>query len=325
MSRLAKYLVVPLAIGCALAHSNVLQAATYPDRPIRIIVPYVAGGGTDAVARIIGQKLNEVFGRSVFIDNRPGGATIIGSELAAKASPDGYTLLLGSTSQAVNVSLYSKMPYDPVKDLAPITLIGTSSYLLVIHPSLPVTSARQLIALAKSKPGQLTYASAGIASAPHLAGELFKSLAGIDMVHIPYKGGSQAITDVIGGQVTMYFSSLASGFLQVKAGRLRVLGVTSAKRIAVVPDVPTIAEAVLPGYEFSNWFALLAPGATPQEIVARLNAEVVKVLGLPDVKERLADASVEIVGSSPQELGAFIKAEIAKNAKLVRSARIRAE
>jgi tripartite-type tricarboxylate transporter receptor subunit TctC len=299
------------------------NAQTYPVRQIRIMVPYAAGGAVDSVARIVAQRLSDLLGSTVAVDNRAGGATNIGSDLVAKAAPDGYTLLAASASQAVNVTLYRKMPYDLRTDLTGITLIGTSPELLVIHPSLPVKTVKDLIALARANPGGLTYASAGVASAGHISGELFKSMAKVDIVHVPYKGGVQPTTDLIGGQVTMFFSSLPTGIPHVKSGRLRALGVSSAKRFAATPEFPTIAEAGLPGYELVNWYALLAPSATPQDIIARLNAAAVKALAIPEVKERLTVEGVEVVGGTPQELNAFILKEIDKNANLIRIANIR--
>jgi tripartite-type tricarboxylate transporter receptor subunit TctC len=319
MSKLRMAFVAALT---ATAVSPVI-AQNYPARPVRVIVPYAAGGAVDSVARIVGQKLGDALGGTVIVDNRAGGATNIGSELVAKAAPDGYTLLAASASQAVNVTLYAKMPYDLRTELTGVAMIGISPQLLVVHPSLPVKSVKDLIALARAKPGGLTYASAGIASANHISGELFKSMAKVDIVHVPYKGGSQAITELIGGQVTMYFSSLPTAIPHVKSGRLRALGVTSAKRFGAVSEFPTIAEAGVPGYELVNWYAFLAPSATPRDIIARLNAAAAKVLAMVDVRERLTVEGVEVTAGTPQELNAFIVREIDKNANLIRSARIR--
>ncbi len=311
------------AMAIGLAASALAQ--NYPSRPIRIVVPYLAGGGVDTAARVVGQKLGEAFGQSVIVENKPGGATNIGSDFVAKSPPDGYTLLLANSSQVANVSIYSKMPYDLRKGLGPVTLIGTTPVLLVVHPSLPVRSAKDLIALAKAKPGQLTYASAGFGSPTHIAPELFKWMAGIDMLHIPYKGGSQVVTDLVGGQITLYFSAMSTGLPLVKSGRLRALGVTSPTRFPAVPDIPTIAESGLPGYELVGWFALLLPRATPDDIVARLNAAAVKVLGVPEMKQRLLNEGIEVVANSPHDLDAFIDKELVKYEKLVRAANIRPE
>jgi tripartite-type tricarboxylate transporter receptor subunit TctC len=316
-------------VACAAANALPLQCAetAYPSRPIRIVVPYLAGGGVDTAARVVGQKMGEALGQSVLIENKPGAATNIGSDHVAKSQPDGYTLLLANSSQVANVSIYgSKMPYDFRKELGPVTLIGTTPLLLVVHPSLPVRTAKDLIALAKSRPGQLTYASAGIGSPTHIAPELFKWMAGLDMLHVPYKGGSQVVTDVIGGQITMYFAAMSTGLPLVKAGRLRALGVTGPKPFpAAAPGVPAIAETGLPGYELVGFFAILCPSGTPQDVVAKLNAAAVKVLSVPEMKARLVTEGIEAVGSSPQELDAFLRKELAKHEKLVRAANIRPE
>jgi tripartite-type tricarboxylate transporter receptor subunit TctC len=299
----------------------------YPNRAIRIVVPYLAGGGVDTAARLVGQKLAEVIQQPVVIENKPGGATNIGSDFVAKAAPDGYTLLLSNSSQVANVSLYGKaMPYDLLRDLASVTMIGITPILLVVHPSLPVRTARDLIALAKAKPGALTFASAGIGSPTHIAPELFRWMAGIDMLHIPYKGGSQAIADLVGGQVSCYFAAMSTGLPLAKSGRLRAVGVTSPKRFAaVIPDVPTIAESGLPGYELVGWFGLLLPSATPPEVVARLNTALLQALRLPGMNERLLTEGIEAVGSSPQAFDAFTRREVAKYEKLVRAANIKPE
>ena len=297
----------------------------YPAKPVRIVVPYLAGGAADAVARQVGQKISEAFGQTVLVDNRAGGAANIGSDYVAKSPPDGYTLLMGSPANVVNVSLFVKLPYDILKDLAPIVLMGTSANILVVHPSLPVKSVAELIAFAKTRPGQLTYASSGNASSNHLSGELFRSLAHVDLLHVPYKGGGPAITDLLGGQVTMYFSSLPSALPFVRSGKLRALGVTSEKRAAAAPDLPTIEEAGLRGYAFVAWHALLAPAGTPQSVIDKLNGEIVRIVKSPDTRARLESQGVDIVGSTPAELAAFLREEIAKCAKIVKAAGIRIE
>jgi tripartite-type tricarboxylate transporter receptor subunit TctC len=286
-------------------------AQTFPARPIRIICPYVAGGGSDFVARTIAQKLTDTMGQSVVVDNRPGGGTNIGAELVARAAPDGYTIFLGGTPTTVNVTLYKKLPFDVVTDFAPI--------------SLPVRNVKELIALAKSRPGQLTYGSAGIASSNHLSGALFRTMAGVDIVHVPYKGGGAAVTDLLAGNISMYFSTTPSSMPHVRTGRLRALAVTSAKRSEIVPNIPTMAEAALPGFEMSAWHALFAPAATPPAIVKKLADEVVRALRQADVKERLAAQGVDAVGTTPEELAAIIKENIVKYAKLVKAADIRIE
>ena len=300
-------------------------AQSYPTKPIRIVCPYVAGGGSDFVARTIALKLTETIGQSVVVDNRPGGGTNIGADLVAHAPPDGYTIFLGGTPTAVNVTLYKKLPFDVMKDFAPITETTVAPNLLVVHPSLPVRTVKDLIALAKSRPGQLTYGSAGIASSNHLSGALFKMMAGIDIVHVPYKGGGAAVTDLLAGNISMYFSTTPSSMPHVRTGRLRALAVTSAKRSPIVPNIPTMAEAALPGFENSAWHALFAPAGTPPAIVKKIADEVVRALRQPDVKERLAAQGVDAVGTTPEELAAIMKENIAKYAKLVKAADIRIE
>jgi tripartite-type tricarboxylate transporter receptor subunit TctC len=298
---------------------------SYPVRPIRIVCPYVAGGGSDFVARTIALKLTETIGQSVVVDNRPGGGTNIGAELVAHAAPDGYSIFLGGTPTAVNVTLYKKLPFDVLRDFAPITQTTVAPNLLVVHPSLPVRTVKDLIALAKSRPGQLTYGSAGIASSNHLSGALFKTMAAIDIVHVPYKGGGAAVTDLLAGNISMYFSTTPSSMPHVRTGRLRALAVTSAKRSPIVPNIPTMAEAALPGFEMSAWHALFAPAGTPPAIVKKLADEVVRALRQPDVKERLGAQGVDAVGTTPEELAAIMKENIAKYAKLVKAADIRIE
>jgi tripartite-type tricarboxylate transporter receptor subunit TctC len=314
-----------ISIALAALSLNAALAQNFPDRPIRIVVPYLAGGGVDTAARLVGQRLGQNVGQPVVVDNRPGAATNIGSDLVAKSKPDGYTLLLANSSQVANVSIYPKMPYDLLKDLAPVTLIGITPIVLVVHPSLPVKSAQELIALAKARPGELTYASAGIGSPTHIAPELFKYMAGIKMLHVPYKGGSQAVIDLIAGRVTMYFAATPTAFPLIKAGKLRPLGVTSPRRYPGAPDIPTIAESGIPGYELVGWFALLAPAGTPQDIIAKLHAGTLKALQTPELAKRLAAEGIEPSGASPRELDEFIRKEIVKYRKIVEVAEIRPE
>ena len=297
-----------------------VQAQTYPSKPIRMIVPFPPGGTTDILARAIGAELTKAWGQPVVIENRPGAGGNIGSEAVARSPGDGYTLLMGTVgTHGINPSLYKKMPYDAVKDFAPVTLVALVPNILVVHPSVPAKSVAELIALAKKQPGKLTYASSGNGTSIHLSGALFESLAGVQMVHVPYKGSAPAVTDLLGGQVNMMFDNMPSALPHVKAGKLRALGVTSAKRSPAVPDVPTIAEAGVKGYEASSWFGVLAPATTPKDIVAKLNAEIAKSLGTPEMKEKLSSQGAEPVGNTPEQFGAFIRAEIDKWAKVVKA------
>jgi tripartite-type tricarboxylate transporter receptor subunit TctC len=303
--------------------SGVAYAQAYPTRSIRLVVPYVPGGGVDFVGRLVAQKLADAWGSAVFVENKPGGGTNIGSEFVARSAPDGYTLLVAGVPNSANMALYQKLPYDTVKDFAPVILIDTAPNILAVHPSVPAKSVKELIALAKVKRGALTYASAGIGSSNHLSGELFRTMAGIDIVHIPYKGGGAAITDLLAGQVSMYFGTTPSTLPFVQSGKLRALGVTTAKRTVAAPDLPTIAEAGLPGYEQSAWHGLLAPAGTPDAVVAKLNAEVNRLVRSPDAVERFKVQGFEVIGGSPADFAAFIRQDVAKYAKLVKTAGIR--
>ena len=300
------------------ALAGAVFAQGYPNKTIRMIVPFAAGGPTDVMARTVGQKLTESWGQPVVIDNRGGGGGNIGSDILAKATPDGYTLAMIIVGHAINASLYSKLPYDPVKDFAPVTLAGAATIVLVAHPSVQAKSVKELIALAKSKPGKINWASPGTGTPHHLAGELFKTRTGIDMVHIPYKGAAPAVVDLLGGQVSLAFVSLPAALPHIKAGKLTALGVSSPQRSAVAPDVPTIAESGLTGYELENWYGVLAPAGTPREIVNKLNGEIVKILQTQDVKERLNSQGFEIRTSTPEQFAAYLKSEIVKWAKIVK-------
>lgn len=299
----------------------------YPGRPIKIVVPYIPGGGVDTAARVTAQKMNEITGQPVIVENKPGAGTNIGSDYVAKSPGDGYTLLLSNSSQVANATLYGKaMPYDLLHDLAPVTMIGTTPVLLVVHPSLPVKTVRDLIVLARAKPGQLTFASAGIGSPTHIAPELFKWMAKIDMLRVPYKGGSQAVTDLIGGQITCYFAAMSTGLPLAKTGRLRAVAVTGPRRFsAVIPEIPTVAESGLPGYELVGWFALMLPSAAPSDLITRVNAVTVQALHAPGMKERLLGEGTELVAGTPQEFDAFTRKELAKYEKLVKVAGIKPE
>jgi tripartite-type tricarboxylate transporter receptor subunit TctC len=310
-----------LCLGIAGAH-----AQSYPTKPIRIIVPFPAGGIADLFGRVIGQKFNEAWGQPAVVDNRPGAGGNIGAEIVAKSPPDGYTLVTGSIgTHAVNVSLFSKLAYDPIRDFAPVSLIMEAEGLLVVHPSLPVKSVKELIALARARPGQIAYASAGYGTAAHLSGELFKSMAKINMVHVPYKGNVPALTDLIAGQTSLLFATMPTALPHVHSGRLRALAVTSSSRSPAAPELPTIAEAALPGYAVTNWIGFFAPAGTPRDIVMKLNAEVVHVMQAPDIQKRLTAEGAKFSPWTPEQFGVFVKAEQVKWAKVVKDAGIRVD
>ena len=312
----------PLA---AVAASNG-AAQGYPSKPIRLVVPFTPGGTTDIVARIAAQKLDEAWHQQVIVDNRPGAGGNVGLDLVAKSAPDGYTLITGHIGTfGFGPSLYTKLPYDPIRDFAPITLFSTVPNMLVVNASLPAKSVKQLLALARAHPGELNYGSAGSGSASHLAVEYFKLLSKTDITHIPYKGTSPLVTDLIAGQTSLTITGVTPLYPHVKSGRLRALGVGAAKRIALLPDLPTIAESGVPGYESTTWFGFLAPAKTPREIVAKLNAELLKILQRPDVRERLAADGGEPVGTTPEQFGEYIKTEIERWAKVIRQAGVRIE
>ena len=323
---LIRNVMIAAALACALGAAHEARAQAYPAKSIRLVVPFPAGGTTDVVARMISQKLNEAFGQPVLVDNRPGAGGNIGAEIVATAPPDGYTLLVCSPAEiAINLSLYKKMPYDPIKSFTPVTLATSAPLVLVVHPSLPVHTVKELIALARSKPGQLVYASAGTGGPQHLSGELMKSMANIDMVHVPYKGGAPAITDLLGGHVQLFFAGIPPALPHVRAGKLRAIAVTSAKRTQILPSAPTISESGLAGFAIDNWQGVLAPGNTPREIVTRLNTEIVKALLLPEVRQRLFDQGTEPVATSPQQFDAYIKSEIEKYAQIIRKSGAKAD
>ena len=295
------------------------QAQDYPTKPIRVVVPFPAGGATDILARAAAQKMTEAWGQSVVVDNRPGAGGNIGSELVAKAAPDGYTLEMGTVgTHAINPSLYAKMPYDHVKDFAPVILVAGVPNVLVVNPAVPANSVQELIAYAKANPGKLNFASSGSGTSIHLSGELFKVMAGVQMTHIPYKGSAPALQDLLGGQVQLMFDNLPPSLPQIKAGKLRALGVTSAARAPALPDVPTIAESGLPGFEASSWFGLLAPAGTPPAIIAKINAEIGKWLATPEAREKLLAAGANAAGGTPEDFARHIAAETAKWAKVVK-------
>ena len=308
------------ALLLGLMVSVVHAQPAYPNKPIRIIITVAPGGGSDITTRTVGQKLIEAWGQQVIVDNRPGGNGIIGMEIAAHANPDGYTLLLGTIGPvAVNPSLYSKLPYDPVKDYAPIARGVSALNMLVVHPSLPAASVNEFIAYAKANPGKINFGSSGVGFADHLAGEIFNTLAGVKMVHVPYKGGAPAMLDLLAGNLQCIFATVSTAITYVKAGRIRPLAVTSAKRAEQFPDIPTIAESGVPGYTVDNWYGFFAPRGTPKPIITKLHAEINRILLLPDVKERLAGLGIfAFVLPTPEAFGGYIEDEIKQYAKVVK-------
>ena len=318
------------ALGICVAGLSVAPAAlaqTYPTKPVRVVVPYPPGGVGDTTMRAIAQQLSESLGQPFVIDNKPGASQMIGADAVAKAAPDGYTLFLGSvTSLAINVSSQKKMPYDPVKDFAPVSMLYFSPMYLVVNPAVPAQSVKELVALAKAQPGKLSFASIGQGGSIHLAGEMFKSMAGVDITHIPYKGSAPALTDIIGGQVSLMFDAGVSALPQVRAGKLRALAITTAKRVDSTPELPTVAEAGgLPNYEATLWFGLVAPAATPRDIVNRLSQELAKILRQPALQARFANLGVEFSASSPEEFATYIRAETLKWGKVFRDAKVEQE
>jgi tripartite-type tricarboxylate transporter receptor subunit TctC len=313
----AKFFLASLIFsGSAIAQSE------YPSRPVRIVVPSPPGGGTDIVARVLAQHFAKSFGQQFFVENKPGAGNMIGIEAVARSAPDGYTLLMTASTLALNSVLFKKVPYDPVRDFAPITLTATAPNVLLVHPSVPAQSLAEFIALAKAKPGALSYGTPGIGTSPHLSMELLKSMAGIDLQHVPYKGTAAAVTDVIGGQIAATFANALTAKPQVDAGRVRALAITGPRRIEALPGVPPVAEAGVPGYEAMQWYGLLAPAGTPAAIVERLNAEALKALRSPEMKERLAADGAEPLGGSPAEFAALIRKELEKWTRVARAAGI---
>jgi tripartite-type tricarboxylate transporter receptor subunit TctC len=307
------------------AATSLVHAQNYPTRTVRVVVPYAPGGNTDFTARVIATKLTDVFGQQVIVENRPGGATNIGSDLVAKAPGDGYTLLMGGASNAINMSLYPKLPYDTLRDFAPVVLCVKGANVLAVHPSLPAKNVKELIALAKARPGKLNYASSGLGSSNQMAGELLKMMAGVNIVHVPYKGNAPALTDLIGGHVEMIFSGVPALVPHIKDGRIRAIGIGSLKRFQALPDVPTLDEQGIKGYEATTWFGLLAPIKVPKEIVARWNTEVGKILASADVRDRFLNEGVEPMGGTPEQFGAFIRDEINKYSKVVKAGNLKGE
>ena len=315
------------AAGCFGATLIIGSAATaqdYPARPIRFVVP-LSAGAADTLARTIGQKLAEVWGQPVVVENRPGAGTTLGTEVVAKSTPDGQTLLMATFSHAVNATFYRKLPYDTLKSFSAVTLVASAPNVLVVNPAMPAKSVAELIALAKAQPGKLNFASAGNGSSSHLAGELFKTMTGVAIVHIPYKGAAPALNDLLGGHVDMAFDPLPSSIGNIRAGKLTALAVTTGTRAPLLANVPTLAEAGAPGYELNGWSGILVPAGTPRQIINRLHAEVAKTLRLPDVRDRFENLAFQTIGNTPQQFQAFIEAEVVKWGKVVKAANISAD
>ena len=313
-------------LGLAIATlAGPAPAAPYPDRPVKILVGFSAGGGTDVAARVMAQKLTDALGQTVVVENRPGASGMLAAEAAAKSPPDGYTLMMGSqTTLAVAPALYRKFAIDAARDFAGVAMAGVSPLVMVVHPSLPVQSVQDMIAMAKAKPGTLNFASGGLGTTPHMAGELFSIQAGIKMVHVAYRGEAPAINDLLGGQIPLIFANLSAVIGNVRAGSLRALAVTSLQRSPSAPDIPTIAEVALPGFDAATWFALVAPAGTPREIVDRINAEVTRIVAQSEVQQRFADLGMTISAGTPDALDGYIKSEIAKWAQVIKDANVQA-
>jgi len=313
-------------LGLAIATlAGPAPAAPYPDRPVKILVGFSAGGGTDVAARVMAQKLTDALGQTVVVENRPGASGMLAAEAAAKSPPDGYTLMMGSqTTLAVAPALYRKFAIDAARDFAGVAMAGVSPLVMVVHPSLPVQSVQDVIAMAKAKPGTLNFASGGLGTTPHMAGELFSIQAGIKMVHVAYRGEAPAINDLLGGQIPLIFANLSAVIGNVRAGSLRALAVTSLQRSPSAPDIPTIAEVALPGFDAATWFALVAPAGTPREIVDRINAEVTRIVAQSEVQQRFADLGMTISAGTPDALDGYIKSEIAKWAQVIKDANVQA-
>jgi len=327
MTRMTRTILRALGALAVAFAANVHAQAPYPNHPVRIVVPFPAGGTTDILARATAQKLTETLGQPFVVENRPGAAGNIGAEIVAKSPPDGYTMLMGTVgTHAINASLYEKMPYDHVKDFVPVVLVAGVPNVLVVHPSVPAKSVQELIAYAKANPGKLNFASSGSGTSIHLSGELFKTMTGVSMQHVPYKGSAPALADLTGGQVQLMFDNLPSALPLIKAGKLRALAVTSLARASALPDVPTVAESGLPGFEASSWFGLLAPAGTPKDVITKVNAEVAKWLATPEAKEKLASQGAIVAsGLTPDDFTRHIASETTKWQKVVKDSGAKVE
>ena len=320
--------IIASSILCAgaLAVAMPVVAQTFPTKPIRFIVPFPPGGGTDVLARTVSTKLGEGLGQQVVIDNRSGAGGMIGVELGAKSPPDGYTLVIATVGQmAINPNLYAKMPFDPVKDLAPIILAGNIFNVLIVHPALPAQSVKALIALVRARPGELNYGTSGIGAADHLSAELFQVMTKTKMVHVPYKGGPLAIIDLISGNLQLMFSTVPTAVGLIKGGKVRALAITNSTRFPLMPELPTVAEAGIPGFAVNNWTGVFVAGGTPVELVTRLNAELVRVLAMPEIKKRLLDNGIDALSNTPEQFAAYIRAETAKWGAVIREANVKVE
>lgn len=317
--------LIALAVGSVSAYAQTPSTGAYPTKPLKLLVGFAPGGGVDINARLLASKLSEFLGQQAIVENRPGAGTNIANEYVAKSPPDGYTLLMVPSTLAINPAIYKKVPYDALRDFAPITQTVSSGAILVVHPSIPVKTVKELIAFARARQGQLNYASAGAGTYPHMSMELFLSMAGLKMVHIPYKGTGPAMIDMIAGHVAVMSATILTGMPQIRSGRLRGLGITSAVRSPIVPEIPTIAESGLPGYEAVQWYGALVPVQVPKDIIARLHGEITRVLQMPDVKERFAGDGADPVGNTPEEFGRYIRDETVKWARVARAAGIKPE
>jgi tripartite-type tricarboxylate transporter receptor subunit TctC len=319
-STMRTFLVAAVLVAAAAPHA---AAQNYPSGPMRIVVPFTPGGGTDILARLIAQKLNESWNQSVVVDNRPGASGTVGTAFVAKATGDGHTMLVVPAGYAGNPSLYGKLPYDQNRELAPVSRLASGPLTLVVHPSLPAKSVKELIAFARRHPGEINFGSSGAGTLPHLSAELFNSMSGIKMVHVAYKGAGAAVTDVMAGRVPVYFMNILQSVSLIKAGKLRALGVTTPERTPIAPEIPSIAEAGLKGFDMTNWYGLLVPSTTPRQSVVKLNAEVVRILQLAELKKRLAQDGMTVVASTPDEFAAFLASETAKFSKVIEAAGIK--
>jgi len=323
--RLLCHAALALSMGLAAATASAQGAAGYPSRPIKIVVPFAPGGTTDALARLLGQRLTQSWGQPVVVENKAGAGATLGADMVAKSAPDGYTLLMGATHHTIAQNVYNKVPYHFGRDFAPVTIVALVPNMVVVNANVPARTIQEFIALAKSQPGKLNYGSAGAGTAHHLIGEMFKLKAGVDLVHVPYKGSSPAVADLLSGQVQLMFDTVTSGLPQVKAGKTRALAVTTAKRSSALPDVPSLSETVLPGFDVGTWFGILAPAATPPDITAKLNAEIVKIVSNPDVRKQLLEMGSEPVANTQAQMAAQIKSELDQFESLARQIKLTVE